>query len=43
VAARATTDDQRQMLLKMAETWEALANDREARVAQKQRLDDLLK
>jgi hypothetical protein len=43
LAARATTDDQRQMLLKMAETWESLANERAARVAQKHRLEELLK
>ena len=41
LAARATTDEQRQMLLKMAETWDGLAQDREARVAQKQRLAEL--
>jgi hypothetical protein len=41
LAARASIDDQRQMLIKMAETWDTLANEREARVAQKQRLHDL--
>jgi hypothetical protein len=43
LAASAKTDEQRQMLMKMAETWEGLAHEREARVAQKQRLDELLK
>jgi hypothetical protein len=38
LAARATTDEQRQMLLAMAQTWESLARVREARVAQKERL-----
>jgi hypothetical protein len=32
---------QRAMLEKMADTWESLANDRERRVAQKQRIADL--
>jgi hypothetical protein len=41
LSIRATTDEQRQMLLKMAETWEALAHDREARAAQKERLEAL--
>ena len=31
---------QRAMLRKMADTWEGLANDRERRVAQKQRIAD---
>ena len=39
LAGRATTDEQGQMLLKTAKTWETLAHDREARVAQKQRLE----
>ena len=42
LAATAHTDDQRQMLLKMAATWENLGKEREARVAQKRRLDALL-
>lgn len=41
LAARATTDEQRQMLLAMAQTWDSLAYDRETRVAQKQRLAEL--
>ena len=41
LAGRATTDEQRRMLLAMAKTWEGLARERAARVAQKQRLDAL--
>ena len=43
LAASANTEEQREMLLKMAATWEGLAHDRGARVAQKERLDKLLK
>jgi hypothetical protein len=42
LAAGAKTEAQREMLLKMAETWDKLGNEREARVAQRQRLHDLL-
>ena len=43
LAAKASTEDQRQMLLKMAATWANLAEERAARVDQKERLDQLLK
>jgi hypothetical protein len=33
--------EQQAMLQKMADTWEGLANDRERRAAQKQRIADL--
>jgi hypothetical protein len=33
--------NQQAMLQKMADTWESLANDRERRLAQKQRIADL--
>jgi hypothetical protein len=42
LAARAATDEQRQMLLKMAQTWATLAHERAARVAQKRRLQELI-
>jgi hypothetical protein len=42
LATWATTEEQRQMLLTMAKTWENLAKEREARVAQKKRLDVLM-
>jgi hypothetical protein len=41
LAARATTDEQRKMLLRMAETWEGLAHERETRMAQQHRLEEL--
>ena len=41
LASSATSDEHRQMLLKMAETWDSLGSRREARMAQKQRLKEL--
>jgi hypothetical protein len=41
LATSATSDEHRQMLLKMAETWDSLGWRREARMAQKQRLREL--
>jgi hypothetical protein len=41
LAARATTDEQRKMLLTMAATWEGLAHERETRMAQQRRLEAL--
>lgn len=41
LATSATSDEHRQMLLKMAETWDSLGSRREARMAQKQRLKAL--
>jgi hypothetical protein len=41
LATSATTEEHRQMLLRMAETWANLGNLREARMAQKQRLKEL--
>lgn len=41
LATSATSDDQRRMLLRMAETWDNLGNLREARMAQKRRLKEL--
>jgi hypothetical protein len=41
LAARATTDEQRKMLLTMAATWEGLAHKREMRMAQQRRLEEL--
>jgi hypothetical protein len=41
LAARATTDEQRKMLLAMAETWEGLALERGTRMARQRRLEEL--
>lgn len=41
LAGRATTNEQRRMLLDMAKTWEYLARERVARVAQRKRLEAL--
>lgn len=38
MAARATNADHRAMLAKMAETWEALAQKREEKLAREERL-----
>ena len=39
--ARSRTEDERQMLLNMAATWESLAKDREDQIARQQRLKQL--
>jgi hypothetical protein len=41
LAATIKAEEQRLMLLKMAETWEGLAHNREKRIAQERRLDEL--
>lgn len=41
LSARAATDEQRQKLLTMAETWMRLAQEREARMAQQKRREAL--
>jgi hypothetical protein len=42
MASRATSEEQRQTLIKMADTWDSLGSEREAMLAQKQRIDDLI-
>jgi hypothetical protein len=39
--ARSRTEDERQMLLNMAATWESLARDREEQIARQQRIKQL--
>ena len=39
--ARSRTEDERQMLLNMAATWESLARDREDQMARQERLKEL--
>ena len=39
--ANATTDEQKAMLEKMAQTWDTLAADRERRATQKERIAEL--
>lgn len=41
MAAQATNEEHRQMLLHMAETWESLANDRKDQIARKKRIATL--
>lgn len=41
LATSATSEDHRQMLLRMAETWDNLGSLREARMSQKERLREL--
>ena len=42
LASRATDKEHRKTLLKMADTWEGLGNEREVYLAQKLRLQDLI-
>ena len=39
--ARSRTEEERQMLLNMAATWESLAKDREDQMARQERLKEL--
>jgi hypothetical protein len=41
LSARATTDEQREQLLTMAETWLRLARERDGRMAQQKRREAL--
>lgn len=41
LAKNAANQEQRQMLVNMAETWESLARDREIRIARQQRIKSL--
>lgn len=38
MAARASNDEHKAMLAKMADTWESLAQEREEKIAREQRL-----
>ncbi len=40
LASRAASEEHRQTLLKMADTWDGLGNERAALLAQKKRLHD---
>jgi hypothetical protein len=42
MARNTTNEEQRQGLLKMAETWESLAADRAAQMARQKRIDRLV-
>jgi hypothetical protein len=39
--ARSRTEEERQMLLNMAATWESLARNREDQIARQQRIEQL--
>ena len=39
--ARTRSEDERQMLLRMSETWESLAQNREEQIARQKRIDKL--
>jgi hypothetical protein len=41
LAKRSRSPEERQMLLRMAATWESLAADRDAQIARQKRLDAL--
>jgi hypothetical protein len=42
MARNTTNEEQRQGLLKMAQTWEGLASDRAAQMARQKRIDGLV-
>jgi hypothetical protein len=41
MATRATTEEHREMLLKMVDTWESLARDRQEQIARRRRIVNL--